>query len=64
MAKKVLIIDDDADICALLVRYLNKNGYEADAAYTASGGISKFKEENYDIVLCDYKLGDKTGKMF
>lgn len=62
MAKKVLIIDDDADICSLLCRYLNKNGYEAEAAYTATGGISKFKEENYDIVLCDYKLGDKNGK--
>ncbi len=62
MGKKVLIIDDDADICSLLTRYLNKNGYEAEAAYTASGGISKFKEVNYDIVLCDYKLGDKNGK--
>jgi two-component system response regulator HydG len=62
MGKKVLIIDDDADICSLLCRYLNKNGYEAEAAYTASGGITKFKEENYDIVLCDYKLGDKNGK--
>lgn len=62
MGKKVLIIDDDADICTLLCRYLNKNGYEADAAYTASGGLAKFKEEIYDIVLCDYKLGDKNGK--
>lgn len=62
MGKKVLIIDDDADICSLLTRYLNKNGYEAEAAYTASGGISKFKEDNFDIVLCDYKLGDKNGK--
>lgn len=62
MGKKVLIIDDDADICALLCRYLNKNGYEAEAAYTASGGLTKFKEENFDIVLCDYKLGDKNGK--
>lgn len=62
MGKKVLIIDDDADICSLLCRYLNKNGYEAEAAYTASGGISKFKDENFDIVLCDYKLGDKNGK--
>lgn len=62
MAKKVLIIDDDADICALLCRYLNKNGYEAEASYTASGGLTKFKEENFDIVLCDYKLGDKNGK--
>jgi two-component system response regulator HydG len=41
---------------------LNKNGYEAEAAYTATGGISKFKEENFDIVICDYKLGDKNGK--
>lgn len=62
MSKKVLIIDDDVDICTLLSRFLIKNGYEADIAYTAINGISKFKEGQYDIVLCDYRLGDKSGK--
>lgn len=62
MSKTVLIIDDDLDICSLLSRFLTKNGYDTDMAYTANTGISKFKEKNFDIVLCDYRLGDKSGK--
>jgi two-component system, NtrC family, response regulator HydG len=62
MNKKVLIIDDDRDICILLSRFLTKQGYETDSAYTAGNGIAKFKDGNFDVVICDYRLGDKSGK--
>ncbi len=62
MKKRILIIDDDIDICTLLSRFLNKEGYETDVAYTGSKGVAKFKELNFDIVLCDYRLGDKDGR--
>ena len=59
MKKNVLIIDDDVDMCELLKRFLTKNGYEADTANSGKRGIEKFKAGNFDIVLCDYRLGDK-----
>lgn len=62
MKKRILIIDDDIDICTLLSRFLNKEGYETEVAYTGNKGIAKFKEFNFDIVLCDYRLGDKEGR--
>ena len=62
MKKRILIIDDDIDICTLLSRFLSKEGYETDVAYTGSKGIAKFKESNFDVVLCDYRLGDKDGR--
>ena len=62
MNKKILIIDDDIDICTMLSRFLNKNGYQTDCAYTANGGVAKFREEPFDLVLCDYRLGEKSGK--
>ena len=62
MKKKVLIIDDDMDMCTLLSRYLARNGYETDVAYSGPKGIAKFEEENFDIVLCDYRLGNMDGK--
>lgn len=62
MNKKILIIDDDIDTCALLSRFLNNNGYYTDTAYTASGGLSKFKEGSFDVVITDYRLGEKSGK--
>ena len=62
MSKRVLIIDDDRDICLLLSKFLEKHGYETDSAYSGNGGIAKVKENNFDIVICDYRLGDKSGK--
>ena len=39
--------------------FLTKNGYEVDTAHSGNKGIEKFKENKFDIVLCDYRLGDK-----
>ena len=60
--KRILIIDDDMDMCALLSRFLQRNGFETDAAHTGQKGIAKFNEHKFDIVLCDFRLGDKDGR--
>src|SRR6266498_2376414 len=62
MKKRVLIIDDDMDMCALLSRFLSRNGYDTDVSYSGQKGISKFEEENFDVVLCDYRLGNMDGR--
>ena len=62
MKKKILIIDDDVDMCLVLSKFLIRNGYEAETANSGSKGILKFKENNFDIVICDFRLGDKDGK--
>lgn len=59
MKKRILIIDDDADMCGLLDRFLSKNGYEVEVAHSGSKGIEKFLAGQFHIVLCDYRLGDK-----
>jgi two-component system response regulator HydG len=60
--KRILIIDDDMDMCNLLGRFLGKKGYETEAAHNGNKGIAKFKESKFDIVLCDFRLGDKEGR--
>ena len=62
MKKKVLIIDDDLDMCTLLSRFLTRNDYEVEVSYSAAQGIAKYKQSNFDIVICDFRLGDKNGK--
>ncbi len=62
MRNSILIIDDDMDLCALLSRFLNKNGYETEAAHTGAKGIARFSEKKFDVVICDYRLGDMEGK--
>ncbi|MGZ8559658.1 MAG: sigma-54-dependent transcriptional regulator [Chitinophagaceae bacterium] len=61
MRKKILIIDDDLDLCTLLGRYLSKNGFDIDMAHSGAKGIAKFSEQKFDMVICDYRLGDMEG---
>lgn len=59
MAKaNLLVIDDDADICALLTRLLTKNGYQVDSAQRGSTAKDLLKKARYDLVLCDHRLPD------
>src|SRR6202012_1496730 len=62
LMKRILIIDDDMDMCNLLGRFLQKKGFETDASHTGNKGIAKFKESKFDVVLCDFRLGDKEGR--
>lgn len=62
MKKRILIIDDDSDMCILLSRFLSKNGYEPESSHSGHKGIAKFREGNFEIVLSDYRLGDMEGK--
>jgi two-component system, NtrC family, response regulator HydG len=62
MNKKILIIDDDVDLCTLLGRYLSRKGFDTELAHTGSKGIAKFTEQPFDAVISDYRLGDMEGK--
>jgi two-component system response regulator HydG len=62
MKKKILIIDDDMDMCMLLSKFLARNGYDVETAHSGAKGLAKFREENFDIVICDFRLGDRDGK--
>lgn len=58
---RLLIIDDNIDICTLLKRYLGKKGYEVEIAHSGEAGLALFKKTKFDLVLCDYRLPDKDG---
>ncbi|HEU5291209.1 MAG TPA: sigma-54 dependent transcriptional regulator [Cyclobacteriaceae bacterium] len=57
----ILVIDDDKDICLVLSRFLTKNDYTVDVAYTGEEGLKYLRSTEYDLILCDYKLPDLTG---
>jgi two-component system response regulator HydG len=61
MKKRILVIDDDPDMCTLLNNFLTRNGYEVEESHCGEKGIEKFKQSAFDIVICDYRLGDKKG---
>jgi two-component system response regulator HydG len=60
---KILVIDDDHDIASLLKRFLAKNGYEVETAYTGAEGEKLLDSFKPDLVMCDYRLDDMDGSV-
>jgi two-component system response regulator HydG len=56
--KKILVIDDDRDICLLLNRFLTRRGYEVIEMFTGKKAITWLDSNQPDLIMCDYRLGD------
>jgi two-component system response regulator HydG len=56
--KKILVIDDDRDICLLLNRFLTRRGYEVIEMYTGKKALVWLESHQPNLVMCDYRLGD------
>ena len=61
MSHKILVIDDDANICELLKLYLSKEDYEVITAQGGQEGIAMFKVYEPDLVLLDLMMPKKDG---
>ena len=55
---KILIIDDEPDICNQLCGLLNDIGYSCDKANTSEKGLEIFKQKSFSLVLLDIWLNN------
>ena len=62
MGKKVLIIDDDPNICELVSITLKSKGLDVISALTGEKGLDAASEFLPDIILLDHRLPDVDGK--
>ena len=62
MDKKILVIDDDVNICEALKIHLENEGYEVKIANDGVEGINYFKIYEPDLVLLDIVMPRKDGK--
>lgn len=58
---RILVIDNDSDICQLIFETLMEEGYSVDVAYDGGAGLEKIRKTTYDLVILDYKLPDIGG---
>jgi two-component system response regulator HydG len=59
---KILVIDDNIDICQLLERFLSKKGYDVTTTISGKDGLNLIKSNFYDLIFCDFKLRDMDGR--
>ncbi len=58
---KILIIDDEHNLCKIFVRLFTKIGHEVNFSLTLKQGLEKIFAENFDIVFLDVNLPDGNG---
>ncbi len=58
---RVLVIDDDRELCGLIKDYLEPLGYEVSAAYNGLDGFERAVDEHLDAVILDVMLPGMDG---
>ena len=59
--KKILIVDDEKPISDIIKFNLTKEGYETVTAFDGREAITKFEEENPDLIILDLMLPELDG---
>ena len=55
-AKRILIIDDDIELCEALIIFFKDEGHFAECARDSVKGETLIRDGNYNIILLDYKM--------
>lgn len=58
---KVLIIDDEVDLCLLMKTFFRQKKFEVEMAHTLNDGLSKLENFSPDYVFLDNNLPDGLG---
>ena len=58
---KILIIDDDRELCALIKRSVQSENIEADFCNTGKEGLQKLREQEYQLVVLDVMMPGMDG---
>src|ERR1700733_3335093 len=58
---RLLIVDDDPDLCDLVQRYLEAEGFVISAVHSGAEGSHAGKNGNYDLIVLDVMRPDMKG---
>ena len=61
MHKRILIVDDDPDICDSLAMLLRIEGYNVDETSDSRQAANFIEKDMYDVCLFDYKMKGLNG---
>lgn len=59
--KRILIVDDEPDVCEILKKVLERSGFGADSYDDPILALENFKAGSYDLLLLDIKMPEMDG---
>src|SRR6266404_4867598 len=59
--RRVLVVDDHHDTCTGMKMMLERRGYEITLAHSADQAVEKTRTENFDLIISDIGLPDRSG---
>src|SRR5438874_891453 len=59
--KAILFVDDHEVLARLSCEILEMQGYKAVSAYNATEALEKFEEQNFDILVTDFRMEGMNG---
>lgn len=60
-SKKLLVVDDEEDICEILQFNLKNENYDVDTAYSAEEALKRIESEEYSLILLDVMMEGMSG---
>jgi two-component system response regulator CpxR len=61
MLEKILIVDDDAELCEMLSEYLRKEGFEVETVQHGTRGLERARTGSHDLIVLDVMLPGMNG---
>lgn len=59
--RHILVVDDHADTCTGMKMMLERRGYQITIAHSADQAMEKARAENFDLLISDIGLPDRSG---
>jgi len=58
MKARILVVDDESEICDLLTSFFERNDYDIDTADSVQSAIVRMQINKYDVVITDKNMSD------
>ena len=58
---RILLADDDRELCALLIEYLGSEGFEVDAVHDGEAAVREITRQQHDLLILDIMMPRMTG---
>ena len=59
-----MLLDDDIELCEVLMAVLGESGYEVTAVHRGLEGVRAIVTRDYDAIVCDMMMPTMPGDMF